>query len=609
MEPTQAIEATTAQVATEVAEAPGEVLVHLRWRSPLQTFAAVREMVGPTALPLDEALESAVAAFGDEDGVDPERLWEAFAADAPIDVVVVALPDDPEPVVVSSVGFRSIPAALNAFEAPVRLGDGTWRLYGADDETSEPPSEGDADGDPLDEELYDDPAPSVCLLAAATGPASARIICGPDEAKVARLVPFVARRLAAKPSAAEDLHLKFSFGRNRARFARDLRDAWPEAREEITEEAFGDAALAAVLRRVGDAAVEELADIFSELDHTTVTADVGPEGLTFGFEVGLSGQRSRFAQGLADWAAHGGPPRELLARLPVETTTAQYGVSLADEHLAPMLTAGRDVAAALLNAEKVGTPADRNAWLALLRTTVHSHAGHVFATGVFPATGVGPKVGTREWWLSGIEAPAGPVVTWLKDATRAYNRPAVRQLIRDAFDAEVARNLPRARLLPVRPPWAARLRVDLPPGLTKPSPPPIPVAPLATPTGPVIVDHYELRVLGDGNRTWIGVASDDNALRAMMLRLAQAPSSPSGLAAVLSQRQATSASATTVAGLLDEYAAYVTIIATAAGTPNPSWWSASALPHGGTAPILTLIDAAPQPSLRVRYQIPRPALE
>ncbi|MEM9877631.1 MAG: hypothetical protein AAF928_22220, partial [Myxococcota bacterium] len=463
--------------------------------------------------------------------------------------------------------------------------------------------------DPLDEELYDDPAPSVCLLTASTGPASARIICGPDEARVARLVPFVVRRLAAQPSAAEDLHLMFGIGPNRARFARELRDAWTKAREVNIGREVRDAALAAVLRRVGDDAVEELDDILSELDHTTVTADVRPEGLTLSFEVGLSGQRSRLAQGLADLAAHGGPPRELLARLPAETATAQYRVALADEHLAPALKAGRDIATALLDAGEVGTPADRNAWVALLRNIGNSHAGHVFATGVFPATRVGPKFGAREWWLSGVEAPAGPVVTWLKDATRAYNRPAVRQLVRSTLYREFASHLPRARLLPVPPPWAARLRVDLSPALVGILHPPMPVAMLAKPPGAVIADHYELWVLPDGDRTWIGVSSDENALRGMMLGLFRPPSSPSSLAAVLSELRQTSAAATTLAVLIDEYGDYAATIAALAGTPNPSWWSASALPHGGTAPILTLIDAAPQPSLRVRYQIPRPALE
>lgn len=599
----------------EPVEAPGELIMHLRWRRPADTLADLERLVGASATPAGDVVSLMFEQLEGAEGVDAARLRDAVALDAPADLIAVMVDPDAEPLVVASVGLRSVKAGLAAFSGEVSRSDGTWLAYGPETVDTEPEPETEADVDPFDVDLKaEDVVPPTCIISPALGPAPARMVCGADGDAAKRLATFAARNVAAMPSSADDLRIDFSVGRWTRQLAQKAEDGWPEARDEITEQGVGDARLAAVLRRVGDSVVREGNLVLDELDRVTVAANVGDRGLDFVLELGMAGRRSVLGRMLADAAEHEGPPPAMMKHLPDDFSSAEFGRTGARNMVASGLTASRDVISALMDAEKMGSPADRKAWLALLRDTASDHADFVNATGVFgPVAGSNGAPLGRSWWVYGIEQPSAPTVKWLRDAVRAYNRPAVRRLVRAKLDADAARSLPRVRLVPVAPPFVARLVIDLPKGLANP--------PAGGSKGPTIPRRYELLVLADGDRTWTGVASDGAALETLMVKLPQAQGSsnaaPSRTAATqrvlsaLAGREVTQVSVTTIRGIMEDLNPFVSVLSQTLGTAGPAWWTTGALPHGGVAPILTVVDATggDRPSVRISLELPRPALE
>lgn len=601
-----------ARAKLEPVEAPGDLIMHLRWLRPAETLEAVERLLGPNATPADDVVSLMFEQLEGAEGVDHERLRDAIALDVPADVIAVSVDPEGLPLVVASVGLRSIKAGLAAFEGEVRRGDGTWLAYGPETLGREPPPETPADVDPFDVDAEDaEPdVPPTCIIAPALGPSSARIVCSAEGDAAKQLATFAARNVAAMPSTADDFRIDFSLGRWTKQLAQEVDEGWPAFRDEaLTEQEVGDAKLAAVLRRVGDDMVRASSGMLAELDRVTVAASVGDRGLDLALELGMNGRRSFLSRMLADAAAHDGPPPAMMTRLPSDFSSAQFGRTGARNIVTPWLKAVRDVLAAVLDADKVGSPSDRMAWLALLRANAADHTPYVSATGAFKPAAAGSPSG-RNWWLFGIEQPSGPSVDWFRDAVRAYNRPAVRQLVHDMLDAAAANNLPRVTMVPVAPPFVARIVVDLPKALTSPSAG-------GAPSAGGVPSRYELLVLADGDRTWTGVSSDGAALRQLMLKLPASSTGAPGTAAnqriraVLAGRDVTRVSVTSVGGIVQEMDPFLTILTQALGAAGPPWWTPGALPHGGVDPILSVVDASggDHPSVRMSLEIPRTALE
>lgn len=606
-----------ARVALEPVEAPGEVVMHLRWRDPSKTLEAVEQLAGPRAGQAMDVVDMLFSKLEGAEEVDVARLRAAIVLDAPVDLVGVEVHPGTKPWWAASVALRSTKAGLAAFEGEIRGRDGTWVVYGPETIGTRKTPDELADVDPFDVDLEEDvEMPPTCVITRALGTMPARLVCSADAASAKKLAPFVARNVAQLPDSRDDLRIDISLGRVTRQLAERAAADWPEARSKITAQEVGDAHLAAVLRHVGDDVVRDGSAVMRELDRVTIAVNVDDAGLDFALEFGMSGRRSLLSRMLVDAANHEGPPPPMLARLPSESSSAEYGRTGASQLTAPWSSALQDVLSAWLDSESVGTPADRKAWLALLRGISADHVDYASASGAFSGSAGAPW--ESEWWIYGIEQPSNEIEAWLRDAVQAYGRPAVRQIVSDELGRDIARGLPRVRLVPVTPPFVARVMVDVPKSLT--SLPPSAGLGGSAATPPPIPGRFELLVLEDGGRTWVGVASDGAALRRMMKQLPKAAkpstqrqvegsSSAEQLLAAVAGREMTRVSMTTVRGMLEGLEPYMAILSgLGAGGPG---LSPSALPHGGATPILSVVDTTggDQPSLRMSLELPRPALE
>ncbi len=262
-----------------------------RWSSlPLR----IEDMIPADARPLSRAV-----------------LWEA-----PMDVLVSldAFGEGkvPPPLVVGSVGLKSLTEALSAAEAlqmPTRkLGPGIYRVG--------------------------DFAEASCAIAVSVGAAPARLVCGRTSKDVDVLLPYATRGLPNEPQAGADFELALDAKPLQAHYGQDITALRLLAGVAVRSVALDSARFDRALSDAVYGVVDETINLFSDLDQLRLEArlDASRNVLTAAAELRLKGESSWTAGTIA--ASQPMPIPANLPRLPPGATFACYNPPLPAERYA-----------------------------------------------------------------------------------------------------------------------------------------------------------------------------------------------------------------------------------------------------------------------------------
>jgi hypothetical protein len=500
----------TGDVDVSPVPAPGEVVMHLRWKSPATTASTAAALAGLAPSDVHERLRAVVRELVREelgDKVDPELFHDNVHLEAPIDAVLIADTSKggqvPDLVYALSLGLTSLERALGASRGkPQELARGVWQI-GTEDQWGTP-----------------------CAVAAAAGEAPARLVCADSATALQRVAAFTARNIATLPEPKSDVRLQLElrgvldkYGRQWANQARGLPVLIEEFKRNVPK--FDTA-----LIDVADALAAEAAALTEDLDSIAVDIGLDPnQGAELAFELELAGSRSWLAKTLIDGADRAGPAPAITWRLPASAEFVGWGISGDPQRLDPLLKTGRDMLEGFLEAEQFGAVADREAIAKLLRRVQKgSYVATTMASGHFPPSTA--AAGTQKtiadlagdvvgWYLLGFDEPPAEVTKWLDEGIKVYNRAAVQQWLKAEMGSS-ARHLPVLK------------KVTAPAGLgggamaVEITVPQIedPLANQSNPPNggaPQLVDvKATVLVMGDGNRTWLGLALDGKSLAQLM---------------------------------------------------------------------------------------------
>lgn len=593
-------------------EAPGELVGHLRWRNPEATAAAGR---GLTKLPAEMArevldgffeglLEEAVGGK-----VDVERFVRLVDPAAPLDIVLLldmASGPVPEPLFALSVGLRNLDDALASSNGkPTPLASGTWQIGSPDD-----------GGDP-------------CVVTVAAGRAPARLVCGESLEALEKVAPYAARNVATFPDPPQDvrfdLNLRPLFDKYGAKWARQVQ-ALPILAEN---EKIGNALFDEALVEAAEAIADEAGALIADFDGVRIDAGVtAQKGVDIALELRFVGSQSWLAQGVALAAKNRGPAPDLFWNLPADHAVVAYGHTGDGSHTAPLLKTARAMAEGLMQEEQIGTGGDRAALVKLLRAPWGDNVGFVSANGNFdappPPQGAAPDPSALfeaavGWYLMGFEEKPAALAAYLDEMVRTYNRPTLQSLLKKEL-GPAARSLPKIRSVRPPPGFAKAVRFEAlvyddptggPPPPIAPGGPPPPPAPKTKPTKVTL----ELLLMADGGRTWLGFASKQKDLVALMKGLKGAPGADSVAKVAPLQRFRTErhdgVSVTTLGGVLDGLSPVFDVLMALAG-PGPTMQQlVASMPNQGTSPMITTVDSTggTAPTTRAALNVPAGTLE
>jgi hypothetical protein len=257
-------------------------------------------------------------------------LWEA-----PVEMVVAldAFGDGkvPPPLIIGSVGLKSLDAALSAADAlqmPTRkLAPGIYRV-----------------GD----------FPDVsCAIAVSLGSAPARLICGHGTKDVDVLLPYATRGLPSEPQTGADFELTLDNKPIQEHYGHDVTGLRLLAGVAMREIALDSQRFDRALSDAIYGAVDETINVFSDLDQIRLEArlDAGRNVLTGSAELRLKGQSSWTAGTIA--AMKPMPVPASLPRLPPGATLASYNPVLPAERYAAISRILGDLAEGFLEHEKL----------------------------------------------------------------------------------------------------------------------------------------------------------------------------------------------------------------------------------------------------------------
>jgi hypothetical protein len=276
-------------------------------------------------------------------------LWEA-----PVEMLVAldAFGEGklPPPLIIGSVGLKSLDEALSAAEAlqlPTRkLGPGIFRV-----------------GD----------FPDVsCAVAVSLGAAPARLICGRGSKDVDALLPYATRGLPSEPQTGADLELTLDAKPLQAHYGHDVTALRLFAGVAQREIALDSPQFDRALQDAIYGGVDEIINLFNDLDQIRLEArlDTARNVLAGSAELRLKGDSSWLAGTIAATKPVAIPAT--LPRLPPEATLAGYNTVLPAERYAAFGRIAGELAEGLLEHEKLPEATRKrarrvmDAWLAKL---------------------------------------------------------------------------------------------------------------------------------------------------------------------------------------------------------------------------------------------------
>ncbi|MBI4955284.1 MAG: hypothetical protein HY908_24890 [Myxococcales bacterium] len=588
-------EADAAAVPGAAVAAPGEVVLHARWARPNDTLAALASY---TRLPdafIAEALREGVREMVKDalrKVVDVPAFAEALSLDAPIDAVVIADLDSPKPKARAAVSFglASFERARSAVRGELtEVAPGVWRM-GSEDTRG-----------------------ARCALAESGG-TTGKLVCAESYKEVTKLAPYMARGLPSTASQPTDLHVELHlkgviqrFGGTFEQMARGLPVLFEDLR--IRQPLFDNALMEAAVA-LGDEAASLLYDLEG------LEADIGVDatrGLTAAVKLGLANKKSWLAQTLLDGADKQGPAPDVFAKLPRSSEGAFYGFTGNPGRWTPLFKVAQDLVKGALQEGRIGDDADRQAVAALLRPVFGGSVAYASASGHFapPAAADLPTqiadafVG---WELLGLDESSTALGAYLGEAVKVYNRPGLQAALKKEAGSD-ADQLPIVKT--ATPPaalgkGALAFEVTLPKVEGMPDP--------ASGTAKTTSIKAHLLLLPDGNRTWLGVSLQRDALAKLMVDAKNGTDSlgPSALGPFQGGRHAGGAFMT-LKGIVGPWQSAAGLAASMFGRRGAQEIMAalSGLPNGGLSPLTVLFDqsdAAPM-SIALTVNAPRGLLE
>jgi hypothetical protein len=459
-------------------------------------------------LPVDWRSELGKEAPGVENVVD---------MNAPIDVAM-ALPkvaraqDLDEPLIVVSIGLKSMPGALDFAKQRAgsvkRVRPGVYRVGDSDD----------------------------CVIAAAAGNPPARLVCGDRPEDIEALLPYVTRGLPRESFGNADLHFELRMEPIRTRFARELRQlkmVLPVFLKSIAMDVLK------VDRAMADGAyalADEVVALVGDTDRAVLELNAKPDssGLESRLDLRFTGKSSWTVQTLAESVQRASVPSDSFWRLPNDATGANFGSPSNPQSYAGIRKVVGDLLDGLLEHEKVSRRV-RDQVRAIVEDTATTQAPLVYARGEVPAAPAagGSRAPARieldrdelvralGWYVVGIDEKADTYKTYLNRLVAVYNDREVKKLLEKRAEMKpkelptIRSRAPRgAGLAPgsvafelVFPVKAFDVPIAAPPA--RPGQPRPKALPRPAPPRPL---SMVLIVVPDGARTWFGFSADEKTV-------------------------------------------------------------------------------------------------
>jgi hypothetical protein len=260
----------------------------------------------------------------------PVLLWEA-----PVDLVVALDPFGegkvPEPLVVASVGLKSLQEGLSAADrlqlVTRRLAPGVFRV-------------GDLSG-------------GSCALAASNGTAPARLVCGKASKDVDALLPYATRGLPTEPQSGADVELTLDAAPIQARYGTQVTALRLLAGVAMREVALDSPRFDRAISDAIYGGIDEAINLFGDLQQIRLEGrlDAARNVLTASAELRLKGDSSWLAGTLA--ASKPVPVPATLPRLPPGTSSAWFSAAMPGERFVAIDRVIGDLAEGLLEHEKL----------------------------------------------------------------------------------------------------------------------------------------------------------------------------------------------------------------------------------------------------------------
>jgi hypothetical protein len=579
-------------------------LAHARWKNPganIQTLGRLMRLPPAAANAMAKTIvEGAVEELLGE-RADAKAFAELIALDAPMDVVVVFDISRggpvPEPLKALSVGLTSIGRARDASRGrPHKLADGVWRVG--------PPAQ---------------PWENVCAIAASSGKTPARLVCSESERELMRVVSYTARNVPMIADPPSDLHMQVNFrplldkfGRKWANEARALPVFAKEFEQGVPR--FDNA-----LRDAATALANEAGGLINDADKIVVDATINEsEGMMVNGNVAFAGKKSWIVQTLLDGADLAGPAPDLFWYAPASSENVTYARFGDPKRYEEVLSTTRLLVEGFLEREKVASGADRKAIAKLLRLPFKKGAATVFASGHFPPSGT-QRTMTQEfldaafgWQLLGVEDGPAELKAWLEDFVSAYNRAGFQTYLKKESGPNAKLPVVKKGKAPEGMAGATTVEIRVPDFDDAMGPPPAPGK--AAPRPKEVVFHVLL--LPDGQRTWVGLASDRDALGKLMKGLKGQKPGPEAIAgrgdlAMFKSGKHSSGGFTTLDGMMKAML-WLFVTRSPGGGNDLAQFRAvfERMPHKGATPITIFndVNAGARPQVTFNARWPRESL-
>lgn len=523
------------------------------------------------------------------------EMARVLAPSAPIDIAMALDPtsadDKPTPMFVISVPLNSLDGALDVSRQhgwTVRMvKPGVYRVTNDDDD---------------------------CAVAAAVGPAPARLVCGDSDAHVDALLPYVTRGLPTETFTDSDLHLEFRAGPFQKRYAHQLRRlktlAVPFVLNKLQLDSPNfDRALADAVHGVAD---ETLA-LAEDLDQLSVDAWMrdDPQVVDAKASLKFKGDSSWVVHTLVDAESRAGAPSEAFWRLPGDATTASFSVAPNPKRYDDIRHTLSELLDGYLTHEKVARRT-RDQLVDVVDQIFSIQGASVVAHGGVPSALADFEHASRAdrrreaartglgWYLVGIDEKPDRYRKILSGLSRTYNDAAVQKMLKDVDPKAMPKLATRgARGLAA---GSTAYVLTLPgklfeghtyvePGAKKPK------TPAAKPLSVVLI------VMPDGNRTWIGLSADESVITSKLAQVRKA-NDPHTLAsreglAQLKTAKAISGGFLSVASFAESGAMMRELHV------DPAKLLAS-MPHHGETPITYTVSVAKDGGVSVTYSLRMP---
>jgi hypothetical protein len=329
-------------------------------------------------------------------------LWEA-----PIEMLVALDPFGdgklPPPLIVGSVGLKSLDAALSAADAlqmPTRkVAPGVFRV-----------------GDFPD---------ASCSIAVSRGQAPARLICGRGTKDVEALLPYATRGLPNEPQTGADFELTLAAKPIQARYGHDVTALRLFAGVAQREIALDSPQFDRALQDAIYGAVDEVINVFNDLDQLRFEArlDAGRNVLTGSAELRLKGDSSWTAGTIAALKPVALPAT--LPRLPPGATLAGYNTAFPAERYAAFTRIAGELAEGVLAQQKLPETTRKRA--RHLIDSWFSKLPESFAFAVSPSQKDAIGAQHADTMISRLSEPAGRTLGMYGDYVALLSDPAVKR--------------------------------------------------------------------------------------------------------------------------------------------------------------------------------------